>query len=610
MKKLFFETSFSKIYMIGIAVLTLLIVGGYFSYAMFTVSKEKSNAISIVTGNLSYTLNVDGASGNTLSVNSGETKEFTVTLSNPNSRVARFNFYYVGALPDGVSAGYVTGDGLSTPPAATGVNLEADGSVGASNVYKIRVTNNSGSNATVTLGVQVGLDYNDLSLPSNGHLFEEMSDSTVAEVLLAGVGENGAINTTDPDQTFITGTDPNNYIWYSGKLWRAVSIDISDNSVKLVSQNNISTLSYNQDGDGTFVGSYIEMWLNDTTESGFLANLRSPEKFLKMDSKWFSKRETGVVPYPDSVSINPVGLLTAYEYTKGCNGNYSSTCYLNNGLYSWILSENGLTNSGVSSFALNVTLGNDVYALGVRPAVNLKSTITISSGAGTSDDPYRLEGDNDTNLVGTYLNTRYSGEYVQFGVGENNLYRIVSHEDSGTKITSDVPLKNNGVDLLMKFGDTSEFFFNSYGISNTIHDFLNYTFYKNSTLYLSDDQKNMVKPTRLYVGTVGMNGNYLLAKYKDTSMSTEVYLGDFNVGLLRVGELMAGQNTINDSFWLITPYQTNELWVYLDYMGFLSNSQSANYQHKVKPTLTLKDNVIITDGVGTKSDPFVLTLDS
>ena len=218
-----------------------------------------------------------------------------------------------------------------------------------------------------------------------------------------------------------------------------------------------------------------------------------------------------------------------------------------------------------------------------------------------------LEGDNDANLSGTLLNTRFSGEYIRFGIGENNLYRIVSHENGGTKITTDAPLKNNGADLLMEFGDSSEFYFNAYGISNTIHDFLNNTFYK-STLYLSTDQKNMVQPTRLYIGTVGMHANYLLAKYKDTSMSTEVYLGNFNVGLLRVGELMAGQNTINDSFWLITPYQTNELWVYLDYTGFLSNSQSANYQHKVKPTLTLKDNVVITDGVGIKSNPFVLTL--
>ena len=64
MKRLLLETSFSKIYMIGMILITLLVVGGYFSYAMFTVTKEKRNAISIVTGNLTYKLEVDGSEGN------------------------------------------------------------------------------------------------------------------------------------------------------------------------------------------------------------------------------------------------------------------------------------------------------------------------------------------------------------------------------------------------------------------------------------------------------------------------------------------------------------------------------------------------------------------
>ena len=210
MKRLLLETSFSKIYMIVMIIITLLIVGGYFSYAMFTVSKEKSNAIRIVTGNLTYKLTVDGEESNTLTVGSKETKTFTVTLSNPNNRIARFNFYYVGSLPTDVTAGYVTGDGLNTPPVSIGINLEKADVSGSSNTYSIRVSNNSSSSATITLGVSVGLDYNDLTLPSNGHLFEESKlEGPVADVIKMNIGENGAINTTDPDQTFITGTDPN-----------------------------------------------------------------------------------------------------------------------------------------------------------------------------------------------------------------------------------------------------------------------------------------------------------------------------------------------------------------------------------------------------------------
>ena len=90
MKKLLLETSFSKIYMIVMIIITLLILGGYFSYAMFTVSKEKSNAISIVTGNLTYELLVDGTKSTTLSIPANTTKEFTITLNNINNRTARF----------------------------------------------------------------------------------------------------------------------------------------------------------------------------------------------------------------------------------------------------------------------------------------------------------------------------------------------------------------------------------------------------------------------------------------------------------------------------------------------------------------------------------------
>ncbi len=45
MKKLLLETSFSKIYIIVMILISILLIGGYFSYAMFTVSKEKSNPL-------------------------------------------------------------------------------------------------------------------------------------------------------------------------------------------------------------------------------------------------------------------------------------------------------------------------------------------------------------------------------------------------------------------------------------------------------------------------------------------------------------------------------------------------------------------------------------
>ena len=69
--------------------------------------------------------------------------------------------------------GYIIDCETNTLPDAKGINLEKEGTSGSSNTYKIMVENNTSNKVTITLGVNVGLDYNDLSLPSNGHLFSE-----------------------------------------------------------------------------------------------------------------------------------------------------------------------------------------------------------------------------------------------------------------------------------------------------------------------------------------------------------------------------------------------------------------------------------------------------
>ena len=46
----------------------------------------------------------------------------------------------------------------------------------------------------------------------------------VSDVVLENLGDKGS-TFDDGTDTFITGEDPNNYIWYSGKLWRAVSVN-------------------------------------------------------------------------------------------------------------------------------------------------------------------------------------------------------------------------------------------------------------------------------------------------------------------------------------------------------------------------------------------------
>ena len=597
MKKLLLETSFSKIYMIVMIIITLLILGGYFSYAMFTVSKEKNNAVSIVTGNLTYKLEVEDNETNTLTVSANSRQDFIVTLSNPNNRIARFNFYYLGDLLDGVDIGYIEKEGVNTPPSSTGINLEKVDTTGSSNTYIVRVANTTGSEISIELGVSVGLDYNDLELPSNGHLLRKItSTGTVSEVIEDDIMNR--LNYEDPEQTFVTGSNLYNYIWYSGKLWRAVSIDTSDNSVKLVTQWNISSISYD-DNSSSFEGSYMEEWLNDTTVDGFLGNLRSPEDFIKMDSKWDAKADGAETALEVESSV---GLLNSYEYNAV--GKVSS--YLNNSLQWWTLTPN--PTGGVITVGINGGIGgNDVSAAnGIRPSINLKPEIKIVSGEGSEENPYRLEGDNDTNLEGVKLNTRYSGEYISFGTGENTLYRIVSYETNAlTKITSTEPLKENKAFKTSAFGDTVY-----YSSTNTIGGFLNGE-YLESGNYLTEDQVNMIEDNTVwYLGTVGSGTSYKLAKYTNTTDNILISsTTNAIVGLLRYGELMSGQFDIygnNTYYWTLTPYSASNVRS-VNHNGRAGSSNLTNAVG-VQPSLNLKQNVIITSGDGTLQNPFEIEL--
>ena len=433
----------------------------------------------------------------------------------------------------------------------------------------------------------------------------------VSEVVLENLGDNGD-TFDDGDDTFITGTDPNNYIWYSGKLWRAVSVNNEAKTTKLVTQWNISSIAYNEPNSTAFEGSYMESWLNDKTVDGFLGNLREPEKFIVMDAKWNATKDDrglGKITRPSddgTIVEDAVGLLNVYEYQSSNNGGTNG--YLNNGLQWWTLTPNDLKANVVYVQSNGVI--NDIiktFITGVRPSINLKSNVKIVNGDGTIDDPYRLEGDNDTNLYGTLLKDRYSGEYIKFGTGENTLYRIVSHENGiGTKITSSQPLKDNGLFKRLAFDSNNNV---NYSSTNTIGTFLNGEYLTN---YVDSEYANMIEDTTTwYLGTVGYGMSYKLAKYTDTTGNTLTSSTTIaKVGLLRHGELMAGQfdrEENNTSYWTLTPY-SSESSLYVSDVSSGGGFDVKNMSIGIKLSINLKSNVVITSGDGTKNNPFTLEL--
>ena len=430
------------------------------------------------------------------------------------------------------------------------------------------------------------------------------------ETIIAGLTSGDTYD--DGTDTFITGEDPNNYVWYSGKLWRAVSVNNEAKTTKLVTQWNISAINYSS-GSTDFAGNYMEDWLNDTTVDGFLGNLREPEKFIVMDAVWDATLDAtslGSIQRPNGTTTvtDAVGLLNVYEYQTSYKGTNSSNGYLNNGLGWWTLTPYSSSNvryaidNGNANYA---SPSSDAY--GARPSINLKSDVKIVDGNGSIDNPYRLNGDNDTNLSGTLLNTRYSGEYIKFGTDENNLYRIVSHENgTGTKITSAEPLKSSGTFITMNFGSNTTF-----SSENTIGAFLNGEYLTN---YVDSTYRDMIEEsTTWYLGTVGSGSSYSYknAKYIDTTgTSITSNVTQAKVGLLRFGELMAGQFDRfgnNQTYWTLTPYSSASVR-YVGSIGSARNNSPSSFSYGARPSMNLKSNVVITSGDGTKQSPFTLEL--
>ena len=627
-----------NILILGLILLLIIAIIGV-SYAVFNYSALGTKVNTITTGSITMTytetenvINLSGALPTTDKTGKTLSDYFEFTVSSNITGDVNINYEISakkesGTLEDRYIKLYLTRvtesgeEELMTPEV---YNEEA-----SSNSYTGRPANemslytssmNSSESNTYRLRMYVDESYNPQG-DGGGKTFSvrvnvyglDRAAEPVSDVLLANIPEENLYN--DGVDTFITGEDPNNYIWYSGKLWRAVSVNNVAKTTKLVTQWNISTIPYDDDSSA-FEGSYMKDWLNDTTVDGFLGNLRDYENFIETDSVWNATETTETTkPAETTMVTTPVGLLNIYEYTMSYSGTDYSNGYLNNGLNWWLITPYNLSDIWHVANIGESRNGVSTITPGIRPSINLKSSIKIAAGDGTIDNPYRLSGDNDTNLSGTLLSSRYSGEYIRFGNDENNLYRIVSHESGrGTKIVSAEPLKNSGEFIKSLFGNNTTF-----SSGNIIGEFLNVDYLTN---YVDSIYVDMIEDSSTwYLGTVGNGESYKLAKYTDTNMSSITSsTTSAKVGLLRLGELMSGQferRTVKNgssstgltiSYWTITP--NNSLYVngVRDFCNVGADSLSISAG--IRPSINLKSNVVITGGDGTKNRPFTIELAS
>ncbi len=604
-----------KYIVIGIVIIVLLLIGLAFAYLRTTLQGDKDYAIRAGTLNLTLTEGNELTLEKIIPLEDSEGMNlngFNFSLTNEGNIDTDYTIYLDDVeldtnetrMPDSsIRYSLTRNDETFNPKNLTTMGSNPNRRVDFGTIRP---------DETVNYTLRIWIDYGATTEEASGKTFKgklrvvatQPVGDVASTVLLNNIPEENLYD--DGVDTFITGEDPNNYIWYSGKLWRAVSINDEEKTVKLVTQWNISSINYSS-GDSAFEGSYVEEWLNDTSVDGFLYNLRDYERFIKLDSKWNATMMSDTSKPPETTIVeDAVGLLNIYEYAMTCNNNSYVNSYLFTSLEWWTLTPYDASYVWYGDNIDKIDVWSAGGTVGIRPSINLRSDVKIVAGSGTEDDPYRLLGDNDEENSGILLNTRYSGEYITFGTGENNLYRIVSHENGvGTKITSAEPLKENDSFKTLAFGDSVY-----YSTTNTIGTFLNGEYLTNN---VGNDYIDMIEDnTTWYLGAVGNGDNYKLAKYTDTT-SNELILRttQAKVGLLRLGELMSGKfktgNIKNDSYWLLTP-SNNIDSMRFSYFNGSSNFIVINDASAIKPALNLKSNVVITGGDGTKENPFTIEL--
>lgn len=164
------EITIKRTYLLVLGVISIGLLVTYFSYALFTVSLEKQGVLNIAAGNLYPSLVSDALDeNNRISVASGETKTFDITLENINSIDAKVNLYYnfQSGAGDTTVIGYLASS-QDTPPDDNGYVIASYG-----NSYQKKITvgiqNNGTTPVVIEFGTKVGLQNAPLALPASSY---------------------------------------------------------------------------------------------------------------------------------------------------------------------------------------------------------------------------------------------------------------------------------------------------------------------------------------------------------------------------------------------------------------------------------------------------------
>lgn len=307
----------------------------------------------------------------------------------------------------------------------------------------------------------------------------------------------------ETDKTnYYKGNDNNNYIKLDGILFKIVGLN-EDGSVKVTSSEPLAFVDYNS----------ADTWLNDYFYDKLSDNVK---KYIKTDSKWCNEVISNTDNYTKCNKYGKkkaVGLLSVADINNSKDKDGNSN--LGTWQYSWLgnSKKSKLLKSGNNSMKIQEENKNTLT--GIRPTINLKTNLEISSGSGEASSPYLLKGRKKSLKAGEKISEAMTGEYILYS---GYTWRVIGKESNGTtKIVMNESLEMD-YQVITTIFDKKNSYYNptqktnvGYKIANDVNSYINVNLFDKKSInvnlykkYINYSEKTKVKQYKTKIEEVSL----------------------------------------------------------------------------------------------------------
>lgn len=381
-----------------------------------------------------------------------------------------------------------------------------------------------------------------------------------------------------------TGNPTNNYVRLSNMLYRVYGLD-SNNNIILVAAEDVSNVNYTKLNE--WLNKYYYNHLNDFTKK-----LIVKSKYCNMKITDTTTDTTECSGYTDKVNIFVPSVVEVNKAAAG-NENFMKTYTM-----SWVGNSGddgkayitrsffSAENEGKSFIAYDTT-----YNFGVRPMFTIKGNISAVSGDGSITDPYTF-GDSTPIKGGEELNNASTGEYVNIS---GDLYRVIDVENGYTKvIAEDSITRSSELVLAVPTIAATELTYNpkvkgsvAYIINNESGQYIDTSYFVNHNVKVPIYKKDIIYGEEVKT-----------EKYKAKVFAPNMY-EMFSAQVNAYGHVSHG-------YWYLNTSKTSFYISAITDIGVPLNKETRYLSFGIRPCAYIKDNVIVTSGLGTRNNPYII----